>query len=379
MKKIIFIANCMNRWGTETYLMNVIRKLDKKKFDISILVNDSNNPGEYADELESLGIKIYSLKYLPKRLNIISYQLALYKFLKTVGPFDIIHANHTELNGYYLPAAYFAKVPIRISHSHNDNSKIIEEKDIFWKFIFSPLLKFLGNFFCTKGITISENAGKYLYGKNWYKNPKIEHLHCGLDFIPFSTEYKTQKTDFCKNNDIVLICTGRFFFQKNHSFVIDVAHDLIKNYGLKNLKFIFAGDGELRGEIEKKISDLELTEYFLLLGSRNDIPALLKNVADIFLFPSLFEGLGLAYIEAQCAGLVCLVSEAVPKEGDILEEHLYRLSIEQGSEIWSRKLVEIIKSMEHKKINKEQSYSLVMESTFNIDVHMSKLLKLYGE
>jgi len=378
-KKILFIVGTMNRWGTETYVYHVIKKLDKQVFDVSILVKDKNKPGEYANELKNYyGVTFYSLNILPRRKNFFRYQFHLYNFLTTNGPFDIVHANATEVNGYYLPAAYFAKIPIRISHSHNDNSYLSKKSDFLWKYIYQPLLKILANTFMSDGITISQIAGKYLFGDGWQHNNKIHYIHCGLDFTPFSEKYTLSRKDFNINDDqVILFSSGRFYLQKNHDFLINVANDLIKRKNISNIKFLLAGEGELKDEIIKKIDILGLSDFFIFIGSRDDIPALLNNVADIFLFPSLFEGLGLAFIEAQCSGTISIVSSEVPTEGDILDKHIYRLRIDNGFDTWSTVIEKIIKNEEYKKVDKSQCYEDVMQSTFNIEVHMEELLKIY--
>ena len=368
----------MNRWGTETYVYNVIKKLDKEKFDISVLVKDMDLPGEYAEELMALyNVNFYSIGIWPRRKNFFRYQYKLYKFLK-IHKFDIVHANATEVNGYYLPASFFANVKVRINHSHNDNSYLKKNRDLLWRLFYEPFLKSLSNKFMSDGIAISKVAGNYLFGNRWQKNCKINYIHCGLDFTPYKKNYSLSRTDFnIDSKDIVLFASGRFYLQKNHEFLIDVIYDLVKCKKIENIKVLLAGDGELKDKMISKVNALGLAKYFNFLGSRNDIPALLKNVADIFLFPSLFEGLGLAFIEAQCAGKVCVVSSEVPSEGDVLSNHIYRLRVDSGVGLWSNVLKDIIDSREFDEVDALQCYSDVMASTFNIDTHLHELLEIY--
>jgi len=165
---------------------------------------------------------------------------------------------------------------------------------------------------------------------------------------------------------------GRFDHQKNHVFLLDIFSDIVKLDS--DVFLVLVGDGKLRPEIERRVTARRLWERVLFLGSRTDVPHLMQSAMDVFLFPSFFEGLGLVLIEAQAAGLPCIISDAVTEEADIVKPLIRRIGLDQPSAIWARALKDLKSSVRPR----FEALRVVEGSPFTIEASVSKLAEIYS-
>ena len=170
------------------------------------------------------------------------------------------------------------------------------------------------------------------------------------------------------NDDTILLGhVGRFDTQKNHAFLIDMFAELVKRND--SYKLICVGDGWLRDDIEKKIKKYNLNEKIILAGQQDDARDY-YNMFDLYVFPSLFEGLSFVLIEAQANGLTCLCSDGVPQETDLSrEDKMLYLPLE--TQIWVEKLL---------KLGKPDRYDggkYVIEHGYDITHEAKKLEEMY--
>jgi glycosyltransferase involved in cell wall biosynthesis len=169
----------------------------------------------------------------------------------------------------------------------------------------------------------------------------------------------------------VLGHVGSFHFEKNHDFLIH----LFKKMATSDLKLhlLLVGDGPLKEKFEDHVKTLNLEKRVIFTGVRSDVPDLLKAM-DVFVFPSLFEGLGLAIVEAQAAGLPCLVADTVPQEASIVEGAVTFLPLENSDDQWIKAIKQVL---EEDKINEERALAQVASSPFNIEHNVTMLMELY--
>jgi glycosyltransferase involved in cell wall biosynthesis len=178
-----------------------------------------------------------------------------------------------------------------------------------------------------------------LFPPDWRSDPKWSLLFYGIDLQPFREPIKREDVRRDLNisrNTVVVGHVGRFYSQKNHSFLLDIAAAVVQI--MPNVVFLLVGDGPLRNTMEAKARDLKISEHVRFLGVRKDISRLMRGAMDIFLFPSSYEGLPLVLLEAQASGLPCLISDRVSEQTDVIGSLIARESLSSSAEHWAERL-----------------------------------------
>jgi len=326
--RILQVVTHMNRGGAETMLMNYYRNIDRTKIQFDFLAHRSE-PKAYDDEIRALGGRIYHLSPVdPFGFN--GYKKELKKFFAEHKEYKIVHAHLDTLSTYVLNVAKEAGVTVRIAHSHNT------KMDFDFKFpirLYSKLkLKKTANQYFACG----KDAGKWLFGSKEIDNVTI--LNNAIDVKGY--KYDQQKALEVKRSlniedKFVIGHIGRFYKQKNHEFLIDIFYEVYKKN--KQSVLLLVGDGVLKPQIIEKVSKLNLSENVKFLGVRSDVADLVQAF-DVFLFPSLYEGLPVTLIEAQAAGLKCIVSDCITNECD-LTGNMKFLNLKDSPEKWAEKVL----------------------------------------
>ena len=330
----------MNNAGTERVIMNLYKNIDKEKVQFDFLVNKE---GELDQEIIRMGGKISYLKYIDKK----DYFNKLLTFF-SMNKYNIIHV-HTHGNMLVvIKAAKESKVKCRIIHSHNSRQDLPKILKIFNLYRNIKIEKYATNFFAC-----SKEAAKWLFPCK-HKYAKIVYNAIDIDKYSFSEEIrkKVRSKLNIDDNEKVIMHVGRFARQKNHVKIIKIARKLVKKE--KNIKFILIGTGPLEDNIKKKISKYNLQDKVMLLGNRKDVNELLM-AGDLFLFPSLHEGLGIVVVEAQFSGLKCIVSTCVPEEADIKQGLVKKISLNKSNEYWSNEIIKELNNSNDRNFNKENS------------------------
>src|SRR5690606_17882169 len=256
------------------------------------------------------------IHYCQYSANPFIYGINLYRIFKKTKP-DVVHSHVHAFSGLVLLIAFLSGINNRISHSDSDTR--FKEKNIsLIRELYFLLMKFLISVFATTRIAVSSLAAENLYGMNWKTKKNCVAIPCGIDISRYDPKYKNanMRNDFGLPEDALVVGhVGRFEEPKNHGFLIDVFFEIHKQNS--NAYLVLVGDGVLRTQIEEKVAALGLSSKVVFLGLRKDVPLLMLSVFDIFVFPSLWEGLGLVAVEAQSAGLLCIASNNVPKEADV--------------------------------------------------------------
>lgn len=324
--RILNIVPNMRAAGIESFIMNVYRNIDKDKIQFDFLVHNKKREF-FDDEIEKMGGKIYRLS-LKDDKNILKYIKELNSFFKKHKEYKIIHGHMQSMMPLYLYLAKKNDIPIRIAHSHNGNY----EKSLkgFILHLFSRFSKF----FSTDNWACSEVAGKYLFGKS-----KFEVIYNGINcenFL-FNNNIRKKKREELeiKPNDFVIGHIGRFEFQKNHEFIIDLFDKLYKKDN--NLVLLLIGEGKNERKIRDKVEKLHLTERIKFLGVRKDVNEIYQAM-DCFILPSLYEGLPVVGIEAQINSLPCLYSNKITDELKISDRAEF---LELNLNVWYNKIMEI--------------------------------------
>lgn len=353
--RVLHVVPNMNVGGLETFIMNVYRNIDRDKIQFDFLEHYIE-PSVYDEEIEKLGGKIYHFS-LRNDNNIFKYIIELNKFFKEHKEYKIVHCHMESIGTILFLVAKLNGVKIRIGHAHttstNNNLKGFVKKIISKPFKYTTTTNFACSF----------DAGEYLF-----KNKKYEVIPNAIDIDKFKFD-ENSRTYLRKELGLegyqVIGHVGRMDKAKNQLFLIDIFNEYLKINSKS--KLVLVGDGELRDEIIDRIKELNIEDKVLLLGVRKDVNKL-YSAFDLFVFPSLFEGLGIVLIEAQVNGLTCLVSDNIPKITKISNKIKY-LSLEDKSS-WINEIKKNKKGDHQVKHNK-------LVDNYDIKILVKKLEKIY--
>lgn len=308
-KKILHVYPQLNCGGTEMVIYNLVKFIDRDKFNLEIL---TRLEGDNEIVFKELGVKIHSIAKISER----DYYSKLVKFFKS-EVFDVIHA-HMDVNlPIVLKAAYEAGIPVRIAHSHNAR---VDIPQFLWSLMAFRHHRY--EKYATVLFGCSSLALKWLFPFKW-KSGYIIHNGIDLNKFKFDPQIRLQvRNQFgIGPSTKVFINVGRCTEQKNQQFILELAKE---RAGYDEL-YVIIGDGPLLVELNQYKEDNGLNNV-LLLGRRFDVPEWLC-AADVFLFPSIYEGLGIVAIEAEACGLSVLTSDMIPIEADLGIGNLTRLSL----------------------------------------------------
>lgn len=366
--RVLQVAFTMHARGTETWLMNVWRGMDKSRFQFDFLTFEGEE-GVYDSEIVMLGGRLIPIPHVSRRY---AFLRQLRKAMIENGPYDIVHAHPFTLSGLVMLQAARAGIPVRITHSHTDRRKLQRDKRVsrrLYGWMSRRLIKGLS----TAGLAASMDAASSLFGDQWWFDPRWQVMHCGVDLNPFQeAPSKALQAEWgLTDKSRIIGHVGAFHIEKNHEFLIRVFERLATSDPA--LVLLLVGDGPLRPEIQRMVRERKLEKRVIFAGERHDVAACLR-LMDIFVFPSLYEGLGLALIEAQAAGLPCLISSAVPAEAEVVQGSIMRLALEDGIDPWVEKIRLLIDAP---KPHPYHALETVEQSDFNIAYNISALSNLY--
>lgn len=308
--RILQVVGGMGMGGAETWLMHVTRRIDRDRFRMDFLVHGAEKRA-YDDELAGLGCRILRC---PLRYRPLSHARAFLRILKEAGPYDVVHSHLHYFSGLVLFLAKRGGVPSRIAHSHCDVRPDAREAGIH-RAAYRKLMRTLISRSATQGLAVSHPAADDLFGPEWRKDPRFQVLHCGLDLSACAepVDGATIRRELgLPEGALVVGHVGRFMPQKNHAQLLGIVAEMVRMD--PRVHALLIGEGPLRGEVERQAAARGIRERIVFAGLRRDVPRLLRGAMDVLVFPSFFEGLPLTVVEAQAAGLPCLVSSAVSPE-----------------------------------------------------------------
>lgn len=327
MKRVLVFGITENPGGVESVIMNYYRRIDRDKIQFEFLCN--TKIVAYEEEIKSLRGIIHRIP--ARRDGRKEFAEALETFMQeNAQKYCAIWVNVCSLaNIDYLKAAKKFGIPKRIIHCHNaDNG------DSFLRGQLHKMNRAQINKYATDFWSCSDEASKWFFGEKNMRSEKYKLIYNAVDpdkFLPDADVREKYRKKLNCEDKIVIGHIGRFHFQKNHKFVLEIMRDLVK--AEKNVELLLIGQGELMEEMKTKVSDYGLEENVQFLGVRSDIPQLYQAM-DLFLFPSVFEGLPIVLLEAQANGLPCVVSDTITKQIQI-NENLYFKKLTDTSEDWA--------------------------------------------
>ena len=347
MVRVLHCLDGLDRGGIETMLMNIYRHVDRTLIQFDFLLTNPNHC-EYEDEVLEKGGKIYRIP----RLTYIApwaYLKSLRSFFKKhEGEWKIVHSHSTAKSAFPLMAAKKYGVPVRIAHSHINQSETKMRAFLEW------MMRLLLARVLTHKFACSDDAAHYLFG-SYIDDVHIIKNAIDVEKFKYSEETRQMMRErLCSDTDLVIGNIGRMMVQKNHKFVIEVFERIHKR--MPNSKLVLVGEGPLENNIKALISSLGLADEVIFTGSVDNVNDYIQAM-DVFLFPSLFEGLGMVLIEAQSSGLDCFASENnVPSEADVTGLVRF-LPLNDNAGYWADTIIET-------NLNKDRlSYNQIVKSS----------------
>lgn len=365
MIRILHVVGEMNRGGTESMLMTLFRNINREEIQFDFMVHTQEKCA-YDDEIQALGGKIYRM---PKfnGFNILEYTKAWKNFFYENTEHRIIHGHiGSSATIYLLIANQFGRYSI--AHSHATNSKLNNLNEILYRMASFPT-RYIAKYF----LACSRQAGRDRYGKFISEGSRFSVLNNAIDSKEFIFDEELRnlvRREFNIQKKFVIGHVGRFTFAKNHGFLIDIFKEIVEIDD--NARLMLVGDGELKEEIQQKIIRLGLKEKVIFTGVREDVSKILQAM-DIFVFPSHFEGLGIATVEAQASGLMTICADTIPREAKITE-YLTYISLKEDAKVWA----ELILSFKKDYIRKDM-YKVICDAGYDIKHTSDMLEQLYKQ
>nr|BAU04020.1 glycosyltransferase family 1 [Streptococcus parauberis]BAU04038.1 glycosyltransferase family 1 [Streptococcus parauberis]BAU04075.1 glycosyltransferase family 1 [Streptococcus parauberis] len=329
--RVLHMIGSLNLGGSQALIMNIYRNIDRTQIQFDFII-DHPSMNYYQDEIERLGGRVYSFPTFTGR-NVRNVRNEWDKFFKEHVEYSIIHFHVRSYISLLIPIAKRYGL-ITISHSHSISNGLGLKSKI--KNLLQIPIRYQADYL----FACSKEAGEWLFGKAAIKKGNFHIIKNAIDGKKFKFDTRIRTTTRKKldisNDCLVLGNVGRITEAKNQEFLIDILHNLISKS--ENIKLIVVGDGENKSKLKQKIDYLSLNNHCLLVGS-NEFAETYLNAMDFFIFPSFWEGLGMAAIEAQANGLFCFISNTVPKEVDIKADLVSFLPLEEGAEFWANKII----------------------------------------
>lgn len=362
MIRVLHSVSNMDRAGIETMLMNYYRHIDRSKIQFDFLCNKTK-PGAYDDEIKAMGGRIFHSPGL-NPLNFFKYKRFMLNLFKENPEIRIMHSHNGELAYQSLYGAYKYGIQTRICHAHNTKIEPNLKKPL--KLIYKTQLKKVANYYWGCGV----DAIRFYFGNKTINDNNYMVLHNAIDvdrFIYNETIRNKLRNEMNLQNKFVIGHVGRFMEQKNHGFILDLFKVILEKQ--PNAVLLLFGDGELEEKIKQKAKDLNIYNSIRFMGNVNNVNEMYQ-IMDVFLLPSLFEGLPVVGIEAQAAGLKCFFSDVITTEVKITESVEY-ISLNETLDKWADKII-AAQSYKRKNVKEE-----IIKAGYSIENEASKLQELY--
>ena len=324
--RILQVVTHMERGGLESMLMNFYRHVDRSKVQFDFLVHRQERAA-FDDEIEALGGRIYRLPRLVPWSK--SYLGALDQFFDGPPVYKIVHVHQDCLSSVILKVAARHNVPVRIAHSHSAN----QDKNL--KYPIKLWYKRAIPKYATCLFACGKDAGDWMFGGAPYQIINNAIDTAAYAYAPAKRADVRQQLGL--NDELVVGHVGRFNQPKNHPFLLEIFAALLKSE--PNAVLLLVGGGDDMPKMQAKAQALGIAGHVRFLGVRSDVAELMQAM-DVFVFPSLYEGLPVTMVEAQAAGLPCIISDKVPPECILTNGLVGIMPLSAAPDAWAEKILE---------------------------------------
>lgn len=363
MIRILHSVSNMDRAGIETMLMNYYRHIDRNRVQFDFLCNKTK-PGAYDEEIKALGGRILHTSGL-NPIKYGQYLACMHQIVQDHPEYQIIHAHNGALAAYPLYSAMREGIKHRICHVHSASLTVDYKLPV--KLFCKPFLPHCANHYWACGTA----AATFYYGEKRVDAGKTRVINNAIEIDRFLFNEKTRtdlRNQYGLQGKFVIGHAGRFMTQKNHVFLIDVFAQVVRKN--PNAFLVLLGDGELLSQMQEKVKALGLAGSVLFLGNVSNVNEWYQAM-DLFVLPSIWEGLPVVGIEAQTADLPCIFSDDITREVDLLPTTKF-MSRKLSAEQWADAILNTIPA--EKRNNRKK---LIQDAGYDINVEAEKLVQLY--
>ena len=367
-KKVVIVLDNLRRGGIEIAALRFFELLDSEEYETTFLLRNLLHYDESMVKiLEKRRAKII---VKPESFNSYLKDYFFFKKLFKKEKYDIVHAHQLFYNGIIMRAAYKAGVGKRIAHSHaTEENRVMGKVKKTVSDIYRAVMRVVIKKYATDIVGCSEKAGEYMCGKRLFReHGTVLPNYVNTDEYSFNAERRLQKRkELGFTNELLVGHTGSIYWIKNQTFLVSLLARLLELR--PDARLMLVGEENDGGETRALAEKLNVADKVMFMGSRDDIPDLLCAM-DIFMFPSRFEALPIAPIEAQAAGLPCIVSTGVTEEIKATDSFV-RLSLDVPSEQWIKKILEF------SALDRNKSDLTELKARYSAQSVAGKLKKLY--
>lgn len=364
---VVHVLSRLAPGGVEIWLLRLLPRFDPARFRFTICTA-GDTPGPLNDQFRSAGVDVVAC---PLRAGILRFTRDFRELLHRQNA-QVVHSHAMFASGFFLWLARRAGVPVRLAHAHSaaDNRAPDLRRVIYRRLMRRAIWRY-----ATQGIACSSEAADCLFSPRWRGRPNYHILPCGIDTRCF--EQPASRAALCAQLGVpadrrIVGHVGRFDPAKNHALTIRFIR-AAKEQGL-NMHLVLVGDGPTRPAAQALAAELDCADRVTFAGARSDVPALMRGLFDLLILPSWFEGLPVVAIEAQCAGLPCLLSDAVTRETAVVPEIVHWHSPHAPPESWVRQAQEILA---RPRADPTATLEAVRRSAFTIEANVRLLSSLY--
>lgn len=355
--RVLHIVQQMHAAGLETFIMNMYRHIDRDKVQFDFLTHYAGRRF-FDDEIQRLGGRIFRMS-VREDFNFLRYLKGLDRFFIEHPEYRIVHGHMDSLGTLYLGKAAKHGVPVRIAHAHSVLSKVsLKER------VRAFMARRYANH-ATDLFACSEDAGRHMFGDNAFRVVRNAIELPRFAFNPLVRD--AVRAELGLEGKFVVGNVGRFYQSKNHAFLLDVFAKIVEREPASVL--LMAGEGPLMDETRKKAADMGIERACMFLGARGDVDRLYQAM-DVFLFPTLFEGLGIVAVEAQTAGLPVVCSDAVPLEARVAP-NFYPVALSEPPGAWAQAV------LAHRKDERVSRADMAADAGYDVKTVAKELQDFY--
>lgn len=355
--RVLQVVTYMGRGGLETMLMNYYRHMDRDKVQFDFLVH-RDFEADYDAEILSLGGRIYHMPRLIPWSK--SYQKKLKDFLCAHPEYRIVHVHQDCLSSVALQCAEECGIPVRIAHSHS--SSAVKNLKYLLKLYYMRRIPRVS----THLFACSRQAGDWMFAKHPYTI--VPNAIAASQYVYSEEMEYAVREEFGLTDQLVIGHVGNFTPAKNHRFLLEIFQEVKRKQ--ENAKLLLVGGGDGIQAIQEKADTMGISDAVIFAGTRKDVPRLMQAM-DVFVFPSLYEGLPVTLIEAQAAGLPCVVSDAVSQESEVTKGLLTYRDLSDSAAEWAECI------LKKKKTCCQTHISEICDAGYEIEEAAKKLQAFY--
>lgn len=324
--RVLHVLGGVSLGGAESRIMDLYRCIDREKIQFDFLVHQSGQ-GYYEEEIKMLGGRLYRVPRF-RLYNIFAYRMALREFFAKHHEFRVVHGHMTSTAAIYLPIAKKYGIPMTIAHARSAG---VDKgpKGVLTRLLRMPLPRKCDRMFACSGL-----AGESVFGQKIVSAGKVQIIPNAIDARAFCYREETRnemRRMLSLENKFVVGHVGRFHYAKNHEYLLEVFAEIAKRQD--NAVLLLLGEGERMAEMKRRAETLGIADKTIFAGNQKETWKYYQAM-DFFVFPSRFEGLPGTVIEAQSAGLRCLISDTIAEETVITELAVCK-SIAESPDKWA--------------------------------------------